>query len=120
MHKSSLMLVGRFARLVERLWAGQPCRVLDVGSADINGCYRGLFAFPGAEYLGADLEPGDNVDLVLADPYDWPEIENMSFDAVVCGQTLEHVEYPWRLMVSIAARLTPGGLAMVVAPSRGP
>lgn len=120
MHESSLMLVGRFARLVERLWAGQPCRVLDIGSADINGSYRDLFAFAGADYVGADLAPGSNVDVVLSDPYDWPELEDASFDAVVCGQTLEHVEYPWRLMTSIAATLKPGGLAMVVAPSRGP
>jgi len=60
------------------------------------------------------------VDVVLCDPYDWPELEDASFDAVVCGQTLEHVEYPWRLLTSISAKLKPGGLAMVVAPSRGP
>ncbi|HPC84218.1 MAG TPA: methyltransferase domain-containing protein [Thermoanaerobaculaceae bacterium] len=120
MHESSLMLVGRFARLVERLWAGQPCRVLDVGSADINGSYRELFAFAGADYVGADLAPGSNVDVVLSDPYDWPELEDASFDAVICGQTLEHAEYPWRLMASIASKLKPGGLAMIVAPSRGP
>src|SRR5437867_9582613 len=54
MHASSLRhmqdLVSRY------LQPGVPLRVVDVGSYDVNGSYRNLFAKPGWEYSGIDLD----------------------------------------------------------------
>jgi len=73
----------------------------------------------GWNYLGIDMEPGENVDLVLADGYDWKEIADNSFDVVLCSQVMEHARYPWRLAQEIARVLRPRGLALLVAPSAG-
>jgi SAM-dependent methyltransferase len=93
--------------------------VLDVGSGgevDILS-YRPLF--DDCEYVGLDIEPGHNVDLVPADPFAWPEIETDSFDVVISGQTFEHNPYFWITAAEIARVLRPGGLVAVIAPSKG-
>src|SRR5271155_971762 len=100
---------------------GNRVRVLDVGS----GCnkedrsYRDLFPGPIFEYVGLDLEPGHNVDLVPGDPFAWIELAAESVDIVVSGQTFEHNPYFWITAAEIARVLVPGGLAAVVAPSTG-
>ena len=96
-------------------------RVLDVGSGAEPGMltYRDLFPGPAFEYVGLDLEPGHNVDLVPGDPFAWPEIPTDHFDAVISGQTFEHCPYPWITTAEIARVLRPGGLLAVIAPSKG-
>lgn len=111
--------MAEFSEFVKTRYAGREIRVLDVGSQGINGTYKDLFSFEGVEYVGMDAEAGPNVDLVPRDPYDWTELEDDSFDVIVSGQTLEHVEFPWLTMVQIARKLKPGGLACLIAPSRG-
>jgi hypothetical protein len=69
----------------------EPLTIIDLGSHDINGCYRSLFARPPWRYLGVDLAPGENVDLVLRNPYDWRELSPESADVIVAGQTLESI-----------------------------
>jgi SAM-dependent methyltransferase len=98
---------------------GTPMRILDVGSQDINGSYRPLFDDPHWVYLGADLGPGKNVDIVLRDPYRWVELQSARFDLVVSGQTLEHVEFFWLTMLELERILRPGGWLCLLVPSRG-
>src|SRR5438876_9595793 len=71
----------------------EPLVIIDLGSQDINGSYRPLFALPPWQYLGVDLTSGKNVDVVLADPYDWRELSPESADVFVTGQTVEHTAF---------------------------
>jgi SAM-dependent methyltransferase len=119
MHESSYQRMAKFGELVKTRCAGREIRVLDVGSQDVNGTYKDFFSFEGVEYVGLDAEAGPNVDLVPRDPYDWTELEDDSFDVIVSGQALEHVEFPWLTMEQIARKLKPGGIACLIAPSRG-
>jgi len=106
--------------LVERYLAGKTSlRVADLGSQDVNGSYRRLFDRPGWTYLGIDLVRGANVDLVLASPYRFP-LSSGAFDVVVSGQAFEHVEYFWLTWMELNRILAPGGLILLIAPSRGP
>lgn len=98
----------------------EPLTIIDLGSQDINGSYRPIFERPPWHYLGIDLAPGKNVDIVLRDPYDWRELESESADVVVAGQTIEHTEFFWETMKQIARVLKPGGLCCVIVPSSGP
>jgi SAM-dependent methyltransferase len=66
------------------------------------------------------MAPGANVDLVLTNPYQWKELGSNSFDVVVSGQALEHIEYFWLAMLEINRVLKPGGLCCIIAPSGGP
>ena len=98
----------------------EPLTIVDLGSHDINGCYRSLFARPPWRYIGVDLAPGENVDLILRNPYDWSELLPESTDVIVAGQTLEHTEFFWETIKQIARTLKPGGLCCILVPSSGP
>ena len=91
-------------------------RIVELGARDVNGTLRELFDRPPLwTYLGADLDPGPNVDVVLADPYVWPElIEAKRFDVVLASSVLEHVGRPWQWMRSIASILKYGGYCYIL------
>jgi SAM-dependent methyltransferase len=101
-------------------WYGpdRPVRVVDLGSAAVNGSYRELFGDK-TEYIGLDLESGPGVDMVLADPYRLP-FADASIDLVVSGQMLEHCPNFWRVFTEISRVLKTEGLAFIIAPSAGP
>jgi len=89
----------------------QGCTVLDVGSAQVNDqpiSYRDLFG--DYNYIGMDIEPGVNVDIVgyggLADGY----------DVVISGQVMEHIPRPWEWMKRLAGLYRR--YICIIAPNR--
>lgn len=120
MHPSSFDKMAAFCRDHLDSRRSEPLLIVDLGSHDINGSYRPLFDTPPWRYVGADLAPGDNVDLVLRDPYNWRELKTGSVDILVSGQTFEHTEFFWETMFEIARVLKPHGLCCIIAPSSGP
>jgi SAM-dependent methyltransferase len=116
MHESSMDLMREFVAMG---YVKQGARVLDVGSMNVNGSYKDLLP-KGVDYVGLDMEEGDGVDIVPADPYAWPELDDKSFDCVISGQAFEHIEYPWLTIVEICRVLKPGGYCCIIAPSGGP
>jgi len=98
-----------------------PCRVLEVGSMSQFGqeTFGALFSPPEFSYIGMDMEEGPNVDLAVADPYCWTELEAETFDVVISGSSFEHNPYFWITMAEIGRVLIPGGLVAIVVPSAG-
>lgn len=109
MHASSLAIMRRFAGQMTGVKT-----VLDVGSRDVNGTYKPLFA--GCEYVGLDIEAGPNVDVVVAEPYHWQELNNKQFDAVISGQCLEHCSAPWLTAQQMLKHCRPNGYIAAIAP----
>ena len=91
--------------------------VLDVGSYDVNGCYREIFTQRGIRYDGLDMEAGPNVDIVPKSTYHWQEIENDSYDAVISGQALEHIEFFWVTVGEMVRVTREDGLICIIAPN---
>jgi SAM-dependent methyltransferase len=91
--------------------------VLDVGSQDLNRSFRGIFSHSRLQYTGADVEHGPNVDIVLDYPYRWEKIQRDSFDIVIYGNVIEHVEFPWRTFSEMTRFLKPGGLLCIIVPN---
>lgn len=95
-----------------------PLKILEIGSFDNTKSYRQLFKNPNWTYVGADLIglPVNNVDLILKEQYNWTNIPDESFDVVISGQTLEHVEdmHKWILEVKRVAK--KGGVVCIIAP----
>ncbi len=107
-------------RAFRDLYVPEGARVLDVGSWS-PGVLSARFVFPNDrfDYVGLDIVEGNNVDLVVTDPYKWDEIRDESFDAVVCISVYEHNPYFWLTTAEIARVLKVGGYACIIAPSSG-
>ncbi|QDQ27257.1 class I SAM-dependent methyltransferase [Chitinimonas arctica] len=120
MHISSLQKMQVFRDTYLKAYEGKKLRILDLGSTEIGACYKPIFNDPQWEYIGADLQAGPNVDLILQQPYNWREIENGSIDVFISGQVLEHVEYFWVTLLEMSRVLKPDGMACIVVPSSGP
>lgn len=93
--------------------------VLEVGSLDMNGSPRSLFAdrerFP--RYVGIDLAEGPGVDEVM-DCHDLRFMER-TFDVIVDAERLEHDKDFFRSYWEIYRVLRPGGHVIVTARSWG-
>lgn len=119
MHESSFDKMRRFRDRYLGGRTGEFLSIFDLGSLDVNGSYTSLFNRPNWTYRGIDMAPGNNVDIVLANPNRWSEIRSNSADVVVSGQAFEHMAYFWVVMLEIARVLRPGGLCCIIAPSSG-
>jgi SAM-dependent methyltransferase len=97
-------------------------RVLEIGSKSYEGqtSYRGLIDDAREQYVGLDLEPGLNVDLVPSLPYVWPEIPDSSFDVCISGQSFEHNPFFWVTAAEMVRVVKPGGYLCIIAPGSGP
>jgi len=116
MHKLSYKHMKRFVD--NYLPSRDKLSVLDVGSMDVNGSYKPLFAERNCSYAGLDIEDGENVDYVVKDPYHW-NFRDKQFDVIVSGQCLEHTARPWEVMEEIKFHLTTEGLVCIIVPGSG-
>jgi SAM-dependent methyltransferase len=123
MHKSALDKLATFRRAYLAGVEDAPLMVLDVGSAVADPTHesnRSELQNPAWTLRGLDIAPAPNVDIVVAEPYDWREVPSGSVDVVTCSQVFEHAEYFWITMMEIARVLKTHGLAFVNAPGAGP
>lgn len=85
--------------------------VLDVGSLDVNGTHRPLVEAQGGRYVGLDIVPGPNVD-VVTEPFRYP-FADATFDVVLSGSAMEHVTAIWRWVPELARVLKPSGQLVI-------
>ncbi|HIH31568.1 TPA: class I SAM-dependent methyltransferase [Candidatus Woesearchaeota archaeon] len=113
MHESSYERMREF--VLKYLNPRKKLKILDVGSYDVGGNYKKLFDNPNWEYYGGDIASGPNVDTVFKKPYDWG-LKPESFDVIISGQCLEHVEDTKEWIMQINKALKTGGLVCIIAP----
>ncbi|MEO8439428.1 MAG: methyltransferase domain-containing protein [Spartobacteria bacterium] len=119
MHLSSYDRMAEFCREYLTGRENEKLTIIDLGSCDYNGSYRPIFDRKPWRYVGVDLTPGKNVDLVLREAYHWRELESESVDVLVSGQTFEHTEFLWETILEITRVLKPAGLCCIIAPATG-
>lgn len=121
MHKSSYLKMQYFKETY--LNPNDELKILDIGSFDKDGNYNyGLILNEKKwTYHGLDLKPGNNIDIVVENAYDWEdEIEDETYDLVISGQAFEHIEFFWLTLEQVKRVLKPGGLFFLIVPSTGP
>ena len=121
MHKSSYLKMQYFKETY--LNPNEELKILDIGSFDKDGNYNyGLILNEKKwTYHGLDLKPGNNIDIVVENAYDWEdEIEDETYDLVISGQAFEHIEFFWLTLEQVKRVLKPGGLFFLIVPSTGP
>ena len=116
MHKSSMLRMEWFANTY--IENANQLDVLDVGSFDVNGSYKSIFIEREVKsYTGLDMVDGPNVDIVPKSAYKWREIKTESYDVVISGQALEHVEFFWVLFSEMVRVTKKGGIICVIVPN---
>jgi len=115
MHDSSMNRMQEFIK--KYLDVKKELKILDVGSQQMAGqkSYRKMFASPVWKYSGMDLAPGNNVDIVAKDLYEWG-LDPLFYDVIISGQCLEHVKDTKAWIEQINKYLKPGGLVCIIAP----
>src|ERR1700741_4624673 len=94
----------------------EGARGLEIGSYDVNGTVRKLFA-AAASYVGVDLVEGPGVD-VVGFGHDVNH-DDGSYDLTISGECFEHDPH-WRGTFLNMVRMTrPGGLVAFSCASRG-
>ena len=105
---------GLMSAFASKYIIGHHLSICDVGSFDVNGTFKPLFG--NHYYTGLDIVAGQNVDIVSQDLYRYP-FDDETFDVVVSGSTLEHIEDIFGWAKELARIAKKGGLVCVIAPS---
>ena len=90
-------------------------KIVEIGSQSINENIKEHLN-KNHEYIGVDIVKGNNVDIVLEDPYKLP-FEKDSIDVVISISTFEHTEFFWLSYLEILRILKPTGLFFLNVPS---
>lgn len=85
----------------KKIFSGFNGRILEIGSKNYGSTQNFRELLNTHEYIGVDLEPGPNVDLVLNIENGLGPLENEKFDLVIICSVLEHTPRPWILANNI-------------------
>jgi SAM-dependent methyltransferase len=95
--------------------AFKECRVLDIGSFDVNGNEKPWF--DNCDFIGLDIGPGEGVDVVCpANEYDAP---NDHFDTIISCECWEHNPYYKESILNAVRMLKPGGFFIFTCATTG-
>jgi SAM-dependent methyltransferase len=91
------------------------CRVLEIGSLDINGTTRAQFS--GCAYTGIDVAAGPGVDVVCeGQKFGAPEA---SFDTVISCEVMEHNPFWKETFLNMVRLAKPDGLIIMTCGTLG-
>lgn len=92
-------------------------RVLEYGSADVNGTPREFFP-EAKEYVGVDWRPGPGVDAVSL-MHKYNEKPQGYFDFAISTETLEHDPYWQAGVIKVVRLLAQGGSLLITCAGPG-
>jgi SAM-dependent methyltransferase len=88
-------------------------RVLEIGSREVTGKSDARKRFSNAEYVGFDIYPGPNVN-VVGDAHKLSQyFQSQTFDVIYSSAVFEHFAMPWVVATEIAKVLKIGGIVSV-------
>jgi hypothetical protein len=108
------MLIGSFFAMCRARGSETPSRVIEIGSRARSGHVRREMVAPMA-YVGLDILPGENTDLVGDAHVLSRLVPPESFDAAFSLSTFEHLAMPWKAVIELNRVLRPGALVLVAS-----
>jgi len=114
LHKSAYIAGEKF---FSRYATRQDASILEIGSYNVNGTLRD-FQPIASKWVGADIEGGPGVDLIIEDTSALP-FEDSSFDYVVASSVFEHDPTFWSTFIEMVRVLKMGGCIYINSPSNG-
>ena len=115
MHISALQSFKDFQNIYLQNRTENKIKLIEIGSKAVNSSVKKAL-LKNVNYIGVDIEDGENVDEVLKDPYLLP-FEDESVDVIISISTFEHTEFFWLTYLEILRVLKPDGLFFLNAPS---
>ncbi len=91
-------------------------KILEIGSKDYGSTENFRDYFKEANFVGLDMEEGKGVDYILDLTTGIGDLEENSFDLIICCSVLEHVNKPWIFAENVKKLLKKGGLLYITAP----
>lgn len=98
------------------VFGGFNGRILEVGSKNYGNTQPFRDLFKGCEYVGIDLEAGDNVDHVVNLEDGVGPVAGRQFDLIIICSVLEHSKRPWVIAEHIQSVLAPEGAVLSCHP----
>jgi SAM-dependent methyltransferase len=90
--------------------------VLEVGSRETGWTSSFRKFYSGSEYIGIDLEQGDNVDMIVDLAAGTAGLQQGHFDLAICCSVLEHVPRPWVFAEHLTSLVRTGGALYMSVP----
>ena len=115
MHDSALESFIEFKKIYLDNKQSKKIAITEIGSQAINSSVKSSLNEK-YDYTGVDITAGENVDIVLKDPYKLP-FSDESIDAVISISTFEQTEFFWLTYLEILRILKPDGLFFLNVPS---
>ena len=115
MHDSALESFIEFKKIYLDNKQSKKIAITEIGSQAINSSVKNSLNEK-YDYTGVDITAGENVDIVLKDPYKLP-FSDESIDVVISISTFEHTEFFWLTYLEILRILKPDGLFFLNVPS---
>ena len=93
---------------------------MEIGARNVNGSVKPIFLQHGCnEYVGIDLFPGQNVDIIMDGLNAVENFGEESFDVVVATEVLEHVEKWQEFIANMKVVCKQGGIIYLTTRSHG-
>ena len=112
MHSSAILNLEKFFSIYLKNFDNP--KILDFGSQSLSDHIGAKVLLDkmniNYEYTGVDIEKGNNVDIVLEDPYSFKEIPDAAYDVIISTSVFEHVEFFWLTYLEILRILKPNGV----------
>ena len=115
MHLTALESFLSFKKTYLNKISDNKLKIIEIGSQSVNATIKNNID-SNMEYIGLDIKKGDNVDVVLENPYKFPFNDN-SVDVVISISVFEHTEFLWLSYLEILRVLKEDGLFFLNAPS---
>jgi SAM-dependent methyltransferase len=90
--------------------------VLEVGSKEYGSTSSFRKFYSRSEYVGVDLEAGENVDMVVDLTKGTDGLQTGYFDLAICCSVLEHVARPWIFAEHLSNVMREGGTLYMSVP----
>lgn len=99
----------------------KPGKILECGSYNVNGSVKNIFTsmLDCKSYLGIDITPGPNVDMVLNAHFLQTFFAPSEFDTILALEILEHDSHFWITLEGINYVLKSGGYLIISTPTTG-
>jgi SAM-dependent methyltransferase len=112
-HKEQKIFLDKIKQKLPK--AFKNCKVLDIGSFNVNGNEKPWFE--NCDFIGLDIGPGNGVDVVCpANEYDAP---NESFDTIISCECWEHNPFYKESIINAIRMLKSGGYFIFTCATTG-